>query len=112
MPFQPNTPFSINNTELHTWFERDRKHIELRNANTQKTILEFWDDEVDEAVEDGFLTLPSFIRLLDKSDLHQQMYDLAVERGLIRSKAKKGIRPLLKSGSRVQSKASPNPAAA
>lgn len=28
-------------TELETWFERDRAHVELRNAQTDSTILEF-----------------------------------------------------------------------
>ena len=45
----------MTNTELHTWFERDRAHVELRNADTDKTIIEWWDDAVAEAVEDGFL---------------------------------------------------------
>ncbi len=42
-------------TEIHTWFERDRQHVELRNAKTDKTIVEWWDDDVTQAVEDGFL---------------------------------------------------------
>lgn len=41
--------------ELHTWFERDRAHVELRDAETQKTIIEWWDEEVFEAIDDGFL---------------------------------------------------------
>lgn len=39
---------------LETWFERDRQHVELLDAN-DKTILEWWDEEVSEAIEDGFL---------------------------------------------------------
>jgi hypothetical protein len=38
---------------VYTWFERDRQHVELRKD--EKTILEFWDEAVSEAVEDGFL---------------------------------------------------------
>lgn len=41
--------------ELHTWFERDRAHVELRDTTTNKTIVEWWDEEVFEAIEDGFL---------------------------------------------------------
>lgn len=43
------------NTEIHTWFERDRQHVELRDADTDQTIIEWWDEAVIEAVEDGFL---------------------------------------------------------
>lgn len=42
-------------TEIHTWFERDRAHVELRLADSGETIIEWWDGEVEEAVEDGFL---------------------------------------------------------
>ncbi|MBX6334672.1 hypothetical protein IRY61_05040 [Candidatus Saccharibacteria bacterium] len=41
--------------ELHTWFERNRAHVELRDATTNETIIEWWDEEVFEAIEDGFL---------------------------------------------------------
>lgn len=43
------------NLELHTWFERDRAHVELRDRVTDETIVEWWDDEVAQMVEDGFL---------------------------------------------------------
>jgi hypothetical protein len=43
------------NTELHTWFERDRAHVELRAIESQETIVEWWDQDVQEAIEDGFL---------------------------------------------------------
>ena len=76
-------PTLIQNTELHTWFERDRKCVELRNIATQNIIIEFTDEGVDEAVEDGFLTIPPFIRLLNKSKLHLEMYNLAIERGML-----------------------------
>lgn len=48
-------PASFNATEIHLWFERDRQHVELRDKRTQKTIAEWWDQEVTEAVTDGFL---------------------------------------------------------
>lgn len=40
---------------LYTWFERDRAHVEIRDETTQKTIIEWWDDAVGDAIEDGFL---------------------------------------------------------
>lgn len=42
--------------EVHSWFERDRAHVEVRNADTQETLLEWWDEAVTEAFEDGFLS--------------------------------------------------------
>jgi hypothetical protein len=41
--------------KVYTWFERDRAHVELRNEDTDETILEFWDDDVNQAVEAGIL---------------------------------------------------------
>ena len=41
--------------ELHTWFERDRQHVELRLRGSDDTLIEFWDDAVTQAVEDGYL---------------------------------------------------------
>lgn len=43
------------NMTLYTWFERDRSHVELRDDDTDRTIIEWWDDAVTDAVEDGFL---------------------------------------------------------
>lgn len=42
-------------TELFTWFERDRAHVELRDRRTGETIVEWWDDDVRQAIEDGLL---------------------------------------------------------
>ena len=57
-------------TSLHTWSERDRAHVELRNKKTEKTLIEWWDDEVNEAIEDGFL---------DPRNLHESVYDYYIE---------------------------------
>jgi len=62
-------------TEIHTWFERDRAHVELRNKRTQVTVAEWWDEEVGEEVEAGFL---------DPRDWHRSAYETAVYRGMIR----------------------------
>jgi hypothetical protein len=49
------TELSIDETELLTWFERDRAHVELRNKLDDSTIVERWDEDVAEAIEDGSL---------------------------------------------------------
>lgn len=46
--------YNINNTEISTWFERDRKHISLK-SKTGRELIEWWDDAVDDAVESGEL---------------------------------------------------------
>ncbi len=40
---------------VSTWFERDRAHVDLMYADTEETIVEWWDEAVEEAIEDGFL---------------------------------------------------------
>jgi hypothetical protein len=47
-----------------TWFERDRRYISLGSAE-QPTIFELWDDDVIEAVEDGYLPTPRVPRPTD-----------------------------------------------
>ena len=42
-------------TEIHTWFERDRAMVELRDAESGETLLMWVDSDVQEAVDDGFL---------------------------------------------------------
>lgn len=39
---------------MDTWFERDRGYVILYDAN-DKIVTEWWDDAVQEAVEDGYL---------------------------------------------------------
>ena len=48
------TVWTRQNTKLDTWFERDRAHVSLETLNG-KTIIEWWDEAVEEAVQDGFL---------------------------------------------------------
>ena len=43
------------NTRLSTWFERDRASVMLEDLQGN-SIVEWWDEAVAEAVEDGFLT--------------------------------------------------------
>ncbi len=47
-------PQSIEETQLQTWFERDRAWVSLQTLDGE-TILEWWDEAVPEAIEDGFL---------------------------------------------------------
>lgn len=47
--------FKNDNFQIYTWFERDRAHVELRNETTGETVVEWWDEQVAEAIEDGFL---------------------------------------------------------
>jgi hypothetical protein len=71
----------LDDTELHTWLERDRAHVELRNKHTDDTILEFW--EVSEAVEDGFLSAPRLVDREGHPKWHEEMFELAKERGML-----------------------------
>ena len=53
-------------TELHTWNERDRALIELRDKKRDETLVEWWDEEVGEALEGGWL---------NPRNLHESVYD-------------------------------------
>lgn len=60
-------PVTLDNTTVLTWFERDRAHVRLTDKETeQKDILEYWDDDVRELVEAGFL---------DPKNWHKSMVD-------------------------------------
>jgi len=68
------SPYDIDDLELHTWFERDRAHVELRDPVTDETIIEWWDEAVEEAIEDGFL---------DPRDYHGSAFKYARYVGII-----------------------------
>jgi hypothetical protein len=40
---------------VETWFERDRQHVALYDSKDKK-VVEWWDEDVSQAVEDGFLS--------------------------------------------------------
>ena len=63
----------LEDTEMHVWFERDRAHVDLRNKIDDETIIEWWDDDVGQAVEDGFL---------NPRDWHRSAYDYALSLGI------------------------------
>lgn len=79
-------PFSIENTKLEVWFERDRAYVGLENLANDKTILEFWDEAVWELFEDGFLKSNAILGKIQKNDpkLHRSLYDYAVCLGYIK----------------------------
>ena len=81
------TDVGVDDTDLETWFERDRAHIELRDKDGD-TIIEWWDDDVHAAFEDGFLDPKAFImgRLHDERRLHNSVYEYAEELGLVPTK--------------------------
>ena len=68
--------YQLEDTEIHTWFERDRQHVELRSRLDDETILELWDDDVSQAVEDGFL---------NPRDWHRSAYEYALHLHVITS---------------------------
>jgi hypothetical protein len=68
------TQLSIDETELLTWFERDRAHVELRNKLDDSTIVEWWDEDVAEAIEDGSL---------NPRDYHSTAYGYAEVCGML-----------------------------
>lgn len=93
--------FGADNTAVETWFERDRKYVGLYPVNEEggpdtnkKAIVEWWDDSVDEAVEDGYL---------DPRDWHGSALDYAKQMGVIKeSKSSYSLKKILnKSNKRV-----------
>jgi hypothetical protein len=78
----PLVPLSA--TGLSTWFERDRSYVGLENKLNGKTIIEWWDEDVAQALDDGFLVAG---RGNTRShSLHSSAYDYALSLGLIRNK--------------------------
>lgn len=76
--------YNRDNTEIHTWFERDRSHVELRCTETNKTIVEWWDDDCLQAFEDGYLPDSAFIlgSLYDETAIHIAAIEYANDRGM------------------------------
>ncbi len=63
----------INNTECHTWFERDRANVRLTDTRGNEIIC-LWDNEVSEFIEDGFKT--------HRQSWHEALAEYASERKL------------------------------
>jgi hypothetical protein len=62
------TSATVDNTEVATWFERDRAQVTLTDKRTGAELLDLWDEDVAQAVEDGFL---------DPRDWHGSAYEYA-----------------------------------
>lgn len=46
----------MKNLHVSTWFERDRAYIALLDED-DRVIIEFSDEEVSQAIEDGFINM-------------------------------------------------------
>lgn len=64
-------------TYVETWFERDRSSVDLRKKKDDATIIDWWDEAVAEAIDDGFL---------NSRDYHKSAYQYALNMGIIRNK--------------------------
>jgi hypothetical protein len=73
---------SLDDTDLETWFERDRAHVELRDRLTGQTVVEWWDNDVQQAIDDGFLPY----RWSDAA-AHAAAFEYAKNVGLIEDEA-------------------------
>jgi len=63
----------INNTQCHTWFERDRANVRLEDLRGNE-IMCLWDSEVEEFIENGFKR--------DRQSWHSALSEYATERKL------------------------------
>jgi hypothetical protein len=73
-------------TYLETWFERDRAHVALMDLRDESTTLvEWWDEDVWQAIEDGFLSDKGFVlgRMLRTRELHESAYEYAQTHGML-----------------------------
>jgi hypothetical protein len=64
-----------------TWFERDRQHVRLETPEGS-TVFELWDEDVSEAIEDGFLTAPRVPRASD-TEWQPHAVQYAIDMGLL-----------------------------
>jgi len=46
-------PYCVN-LEVDQWHERDRNHVHVRTTPGERTVAEWWDEDVHSMVEDGF----------------------------------------------------------
>lgn len=70
----------------NVWFERDRSSVSLSTPKG-RVIFELWDDDVHQAIEDGFLEKPRLTMcsrdLNSNSAWHPHLVAYAREQGLI-----------------------------
>lgn len=79
---RPRVPVvsSIDDTRLEVWEERDRLHIALERSKDGKTLIEWWDDDARQAIEDGFLV---------PRRLHESAYAYGLEMGVFKERMKR-----------------------
>ncbi len=70
--------------EPSAWFERDRRHLQLTDRLTGRELFSLFDEAVDEAITDGFITPPRTPRPHD-SDWRNTLVEYARQQGLIES---------------------------
>lgn len=63
------------NTTFDKWFERDRRFVGLDDKKTGNSIIQWWDDEVDDMSESGFLGR-------DPRRWHEELVEYANDHGL------------------------------
>ncbi len=53
-------------THIETWFDADRAHVALYDSDSGDLLIEWWDDDLRDAIETG---------ALDPKNLHRSAYD-------------------------------------
>jgi len=71
--------------ELHTWCERDRLSIELRNKADDTTVAIWWDDDARQMFEDGFFKggVPTMSWERPSSELIESVMSYAEDMGIL-----------------------------
>lgn len=62
-----------------TWFERDRQNVRLETP-AGRVIFDLWDEDVTDAIESGYLTVPRVPRADRASSADWQPHALAFAR--------------------------------
>ncbi len=69
------TKIYVSDLDVDSWFERDRAMVAIVNRETDETLVEWWDEAVQELVDAGFL---------DVKDLKRTAIKYAIDTGAIR----------------------------
>lgn len=90
MPMTAFEDYQVKATPDHefvcsTWFERDRAHVRLETPQG-RLVFDLWDDDVWQAIEDGYLSRPNAPRPTD-SDWQPCAVEYARAQGLLESGA-------------------------
>lgn len=70
--------------EANVWFERDRRNLSLRDTVMGVDVFSLWDEDVDEAIEGGFIRPPRHPRPSD-ADWLPTLMDYAESQGMVMS---------------------------